>query len=421
MCFAVVVLTVAMPKHDHCCVPRCKNRRENEPDWSFHTFPSDPEMKKKWVHAIRRDEKEGVFVITGNTVLCSKHFTESDYYPSVSGAPKEACCPRLRKTSVPSRFSFGSEPAPERPSREDRLASGRVRAEQVAARPSKRKRGETDRERQLSLMLSQWKATAEMYRKQNQSLVAEVAMLKSQLFKYDNIKDHPEQLAYLTGLSPSNWSLLWKFLKASEINVVSRQASRTLGRLIARGSGRKSTISPEDQLLITMMRLRLGRMENELAYQFGCTEATVSRIFTKWLNFLYLRLGQIPLWPTWEDVEKCMPGCFRCTYPSTCMILDATELRCEVPSALDPMSSNYSSYKTHMTVKGLIGIAPNGTFTFTSQLYTGSVSDRQLVIQCGILEYPKASARRQECDGGPRLQYSRFACQATTYIEHPTL
>ena len=324
----------------------------------------------------------------------------------MSGAPKKACRPRLRKTSVPSRFSFGSEPAPERPSREDRLASGRVRAEQVAARPRKRKRGETERERQLSLMLTQWKATAETYRKQNQSLVAEMAMLKSQLFKYDNTKDHPEQLTYLTGLSPLNWSLLWKFLKASEINVVSRQASRTLGRLIARGSGRKSAISPEDQLLITMMRLRLGRMENELAYQFGCTEATVSRIFTKWLNFVYLWLGQIPLQPTREDVEKCMPGCFRCTYLSTLIILDATELRCEVPSASDLMSSNYSSYKTRTTVKGLIGIAPNGTFTFISQLYTGLISDRQLVIQCGILEYlkPVPAGKNVMADRGFNIQ-----------------
>ena len=53
----------------------------------------------------------------------------------------------------------------------------------------------------------------------------------------------------------------------SEVNVASQQASRTSGRRIACGSGRKSATSPEDQLLITRMRPRLGRMENELAYQ----------------------------------------------------------------------------------------------------------------------------------------------------------
>ena len=38
-----------------------------------------------------------------------------------------------------------------------------------------------------------------------------------------------------------------------------------------------------------------------------------------------------------------------------------------------------------MTVEGLVGIAPNGAFTSISQLFTGSISDRQLVIDSGIL------------------------------------
>ena len=60
------------------------------------------------------------------------------------------------------------------------------------------------------------------------------------------------------------------------------------GHAIARGSGRKSKLSLQDQLLLTLMRLRLGRMEKELAYHFGIDEATVSRILKTWLNFLYL-------------------------------------------------------------------------------------------------------------------------------------
>ena len=73
-----------------------------------------------------------------------------------------------------------------------------------------------------------------------------------------------------------DWRCLCQLQKATEVNVVSiKQASRTSGQLIARGSAEiKSTISPEDQLhvLITMMRLRRGLMENELAYLFGYPE-----------------------------------------------------------------------------------------------------------------------------------------------------
>ena len=33
----------------------------------------------------------------------------------------------------------------------------------------------------------------------------------------------------------------------------------------------------------------------------------------------------------------------------------------------------------------MIGIAPNGAITFISQLYTGSISDREIVCTCGFL------------------------------------
>ena len=59
------------------------------------------------------------------------------------------------------------------------------------------------------------------------------------------------------------------------------------GHAIARGSGRNSKLSLQDQLLLTLLRLRLGRMEKELVYQFGIDEATVSRIMKTWLNFMY--------------------------------------------------------------------------------------------------------------------------------------
>jgi hypothetical protein len=46
----------------------------------------------------------------------------------------------------------------------------------------------------------------------------------------------------------------------------------------------------------------------------------------------------------------------------------------------------FSSYKNHTTLKGLIGIAPSGAITFISQLYTGSISDREIVIRSGFLD-----------------------------------
>lgn len=49
-------------------------------------------------------------------------------------------------------------------------------------------------------------------------------------------------------------------------------------------------------------------------------------------------------------------------------------------------SQLYSSYKSTNTLKALVGIAPHGTVTFISSLYTGSISDVAITKLCGILD-----------------------------------
>ena len=85
-----------------------------------------------------------------------------------------------------------------------------------------------------------------------------------------------------------------------------------------------------------------------------------------WINFLYLRLGLLPILPTWEALQETMPEVFKTLHPKTFMIIDATELRVETPSELSTQSQHYSEYKSYTTLKGLVGIAPNAVFTILS-------------------------------------------------------
>ena len=75
-----------------------------------------------------------------------------------------------------------------------------------------------------------------------------------------------------------------------------------------------------------------------------------------------------------------MPESFKKTYPSTRCILDFTELFYQ-----RPLSLSIQSYKHHVTYKGLIGIAPSEAITFVSQLYPGSISDKEIIAKSGIL------------------------------------
>ena len=49
----------------------------------------------------------------------------------------------------------------------------------------------------------------------------------------------------------------------------------------------------------------------------------------------------------------------------------------------------YSDYKSHDTFKGLVWISPIGWITFVSQLYPGSISDKEIVEKsnfCQLIE-----------------------------------
>ena len=99
-------------------------------------------------------------------------------------------------------------------------------------------------------------------------------------------------------------------------------------------------------------------------------------------------LEWVNIWPSREAINTTMPEDFRKAYPSTRVIIDCTEVKCAMPSSLLLNSELFSTYKNHTTLKGLVGISPSGAITFISQLYTGSMSDREIVERSGILDLP---------------------------------
>ena len=348
-----------MPSHDHCCVVGCKNRRKDRPELSFHIFPEDLELRAKWIQACKREE--GIhFSVTGNTVVCSEHFKEKDFFSAIPGMATKT---RRRKPgTVPSVFTF-RVPVPDRPSPAERRAAAAARHYELELQPppaKKPKRGESEQEFELRCRLEKADAQVQELEHTVAVLREENRVLRTQVFRFENIKCDSEELSFLTGVNKSTWDVLWDFLKPSDNNVLSAHTSAAMdkGRKVAPGRGRKSALSLEDQLLVTLMGLRLGRLEQELAYMFNVDAGTISRVFNKWINFLYMRLEMIPIWPEWADVEKTMPETFKTSYPDTFLIIDATELRCERPSSLSLQSQHYSSYKSHTTLKGLVGIVP---------------------------------------------------------------
>ncbi len=104
------------------------------------------------------------------------------------------------------------------------------------------------------------------------------------------------------------------------------------------------------------------------------------------MYFLYYSLKELPIWPTSKMVKETMPTCFKEHYPNTKVIIDCTELFIEMPSSFRAQFQTYSTYKSHNTAKGLIGISPSGMVSFISNLYGGHISDKRITELCGIID-----------------------------------
>ena len=82
-----------------------------------------------------------------------------------------------------------------------------------------------------------------------------------------------------------------------------------------------------------------------------------------------------------------MPKAFKEKYPCTRVIIDATEIYVERPALPELQQITFSEHKHQNTYKGLIGISPSGAIVFVSDLYPGSVSDKELVQLSGVLDF----------------------------------
>ncbi|XP_039295936.1 uncharacterized protein LOC111056826 isoform X1 [Nilaparvata lugens] len=146
-------------------------------------------------------------------------------------------------------------------------------------------------------------------------------------------------------------------------------------------------ISHCDQLLMTLMKLKRNPTHKELAFRFQLGETTVANIINTWLHILHETIFEGLIKnkiPSLLKNKSCLPNCFT-DFTSCRIIIDCTEVYAAVPASMIKKQSMYSNYKHRYTLKGLVGVAPNGVVTFLSDLYGGSTSDKKITQDCGLL------------------------------------
>ncbi|KAI7808568.1 uncharacterized protein LOC130555783 [Triplophysa rosa] len=387
-----------------CVVAGCRNRRTPGTTLSFYRFPRDPERKQRWIAAVNR---KGWMPNEGSR-LCSTHFISGkqvknprspDYVPSVFiSAPlspnmKEASACELydkQEAQVEAANALLFLQGQGRFMEDNVQIYSQEEPEKVSSSLSscnedKEDNEEMDSDEEISLTrISQaekpvknvpmkspdYQSSLEALKKENMELRESVEKMS---LNEASFRNDPEKVRFYTGLP--NYFVF----------------ETVMLLLVPHMKGDKNgKLSKFQQLLLTLMRLRLDLRNQDLAYRFGITVATVTRTVHRIISIMFTTLVPTAVfWPSRVELRKNLPTALRSTYPDCAVIIDCFRVSLEKEDVNQPVVSTAFTMPTQSALvnelKYVIGVAPQGVVTFVSGGSPGHVSDKNLVESCGLL------------------------------------
>ena len=391
-----------MPKHKSCCVPLCTNNFRNSSGLTFYRIPKEKSIRREYVRLIRN---ENLKLESNSTRVCSAHW---------SGGKK------LSRNHLPSIFPWSKEKT------ERRILS---RTESITNVSSKKRRVDvfttemdegplqniencmqdadsipapsfSDAETQTEMtgeLLDRIEAELNEIRDEKEKVVKErdelikeskrlQHLMENPKFDISKFKDRDEDIEFYTGLPHWDALLLLYDLVHDKAQCLNYGNYKKKDTVSVQKLGRPRAMTLFEEFVLTLLRLRLGLFQKDLADRFNVSETTVSVVFNTWIRFMRIELEPLISLPRKEILHQYLPNIFRELYPRTVLIIDAVEIRVESPSSLDMQSVCYSSYKGTTTMKGLVGLSPTGALGFLSELYTGSISDKELTKMSNVID-----------------------------------
>ena len=132
------------------------------------------------------------------------------------------------------------------------------------------------------------------------------------------------------------------------------------------------------------MKMRHNYPNFHIAKLFSCSVTSIANII---ITFLYLFHESVyqPYFriPSRDQNQLSLPKSF-VNFKNCRTVLDCTDVKIAVPTAMDLQSATYSSYRSINSFKILVGVSPNGVITYISEPYPGSVSDKAIIAHCGL-------------------------------------
>lgn len=189
---------------------------------------------------------------------------------------------------------------------------------------------------------------------------------------------------FFTGISKETFEEIYLFIGGDEVcyNLKYRKRDGTPKK------PRMSVLSPKERLFMTLVRLRRGIPLRDLAVIFGITLSFASTIVYTWIRFLSLQFqGLLKRMFVSAEVQNVNKFSIFQRWPNLRAIIDCAEFRIQKSSNFQMQSNTWSSYKSDNTIKYLFAMSCYTGASMVSRGFEGSMSDKEVVIESGFLDY----------------------------------
>lgn len=283
-----------------CCVPGCFNNNKKERHLRFYEFPKDKQTRKLWTNKVKRGKtgKFSLFKPTTGHRVCSDHFeggrkTYMVRIPTIFPWKKTENKTK-RRLLIRDESVSRSEPENNTTATTSVLKSIEVEHSYAVTSSSSshllckiKEKDKTLFELELKILdlesnVHSLKDELDERRKKCEELTREVSTLQrkttllnaeltqtqtdlnDKTFRFQSIKDKPDVVKFYTGFSSYTEFLSFYDFLYPDFPYVNYWGSKATKDSESR---RNHKLTPEDQLLLVLSRLRVGLLEEDLAYR----------------------------------------------------------------------------------------------------------------------------------------------------------
>lgn len=206
------------------------------------------------------------------------------------------------------------------------------------------------------------------------------------MMKYFYLSQHPKVFLKMTGLRVNEFDklltdVLPEFLEAEESRLDRVDRQRELG------GGRRAKLEVRDQILLSVIWLRLYPTQDVLGYFFGVSQSVVSNYVSHVLPVLEQAGRDMMRRPDPGRKRRRSLDQLLAEMPEIVIVIDSFEQKVQRPPDKDEQQRYYSGKKKMHTLKSQVAVdEETGMLVDVSDSVPGPTADIKLLEQSGLLE-----------------------------------